>query len=67
MNSEQFKELVKKVKVAKKLPDAIYFHKDAFEHAPQEIVKFIKIVAQALKIAEADYDLVKLFKNERFN
>lgn len=64
MNSEQFKELVKKVKVAKKLPDAIYFHKDAFEHAPQEIVKFIKIVAQALKIAEADYDLVKLFKND---
>lgn len=64
MNSEQFKELVKKVKVAKKLPDAIYFHRDAFEHAPPEIVKFIKIVAQALKVTEADYDLVKLFRND---
>ncbi len=47
MNSEQFKQLVEKVKIAKKLPDAIYFHKDAFADAPLELVKFIKVVAQA--------------------
>ncbi|MDI4650512.1 MULTISPECIES: DNA phosphorothioation-associated putative methyltransferase [Pseudoalteromonas] len=64
MNAEQFKQLVKKVKTAKKLPDAIYFHKDAFTEAPVELVKFIKVVAQALKVDEADYDLIKLFKND---
>lgn len=64
MNAEQFKQLVKKVKTAKKLPDAIYFHKDAFTDAPAELVKFIKVVAQALNVAEADYDLIKLFKND---
>ncbi|MEM5549522.1 DNA phosphorothioation-associated putative methyltransferase [Pseudoalteromonas neustonica] len=64
MNAEQFKQLVKKVKTAKKLPDAIYFHKDAFTEAPAELVKFIKVVAQALKVDEADYDLIKLFKND---
>jgi len=64
MNAEQFKQLVKKVKIAKKLPDAVYFHKDAFTDAPAELVKFIKVVAQALKVDEADYDLVKLFKND---
>lgn len=63
MNAEQFKQLVKKVKTAKKLPDAIYFHKDAFTDAPAELVKFIKVVAQALKVDEADYDVIKLFKN----
>ncbi|MBE0364124.1 hypothetical protein PULV_a1690 [Pseudoalteromonas ulvae UL12] len=62
MNAEQFKELVKQVKIAKKLPDAIYFHKDAFDDVPNELAKFIKIVAQALKIEEKDYELVKLFK-----
>ena len=64
MNAEQFKQLVKKVKIAKKLPDAIYFHKDAFTDVPAELVKFIKVVAQALKVNEADYDLIKLFKND---
>lgn len=64
MNAEQFKELIKKVKTAKKLPDAIYFHKDAFGDAPIELTKFIKIVAKALKIEEKDYDLIKLFKSD---
>ncbi|MFU2511578.1 DNA phosphorothioation-associated putative methyltransferase [Pseudoalteromonas sp. ASV78] len=64
MNAEQFKQLVKKVKIAKKLPDAIYFHKDAFADAPAELVKFIKVVAQVLKVDKADYDLIKLFKND---
>ena len=64
MNAEQFKQLVKKVKIAKKLPDAIYFHKDAFADAPADLVKFIKVVAQALKIDESDFDLIKLFKSD---
>ncbi|MDE3271799.1 DNA phosphorothioation-associated putative methyltransferase [Pseudoalteromonas sp. G4] len=64
MNAEQFKELVKKVKVAKKLPDAIYFHKDAFSHAPLELKKFVDIVAKALKIPDDKWNLVKLFKSE---
>ena len=64
MNSEQFKQLVKKVQVAKRLPDAVYFHKDAFNDAPLELVKFIKVVAKALKIEDEQYDLVKLFKND---
>ncbi|MCZ2723589.1 DNA phosphorothioation-associated putative methyltransferase [Marinomonas sp. 15G1-11] len=64
MNAEQFKLLIKQVKTAKKLPDAIYFHKDAFIDVPADLVKFIKVVAQALKVNEEDYDLIKLFKNE---
>ncbi len=64
MNAEQFKQLVKKVKIAKKLPDAIYFHKDAFADAPADLVKFIKVVAQALKVDESDFDLIKLFKSD---
>ncbi|MGO3407694.1 DNA phosphorothioation-associated putative methyltransferase [Marinomonas sp.] len=64
MNAERFKQLIKQIKVGKNLPDAIYLHKDAFDVTPTELVKFIKVIAQAVKIDEQDFDLIKLFKNE---
>ncbi|WP_462158651.1 hypothetical protein [Pseudoalteromonas sp. GB56] len=64
MNAEQFKSQVKQIKVGKKLPDAIYFHKDAFSHAPEPLIKFISLVAKALKIADDEWNLVKLFRND---
>lgn len=62
MNAEQFNELVKQVNVGKKLPDAIYLHKDAFGTLPLVLAKFINVVATALKIPESDWNIVKLFK-----
>ncbi len=64
MNAELFKELVKSIEVGKRLPDAIYFHKDAFEDTPTTLTKFITVVAQALKIADDDWNLVKVFRND---
>lgn len=64
MNAEQFKELVKQAKIGKVLPDAVYFHKEYFSEAPTALVKFIEIVANALKIDDTDWDLVKLFKKD---
>ncbi|MFA0337131.1 DNA phosphorothioation-associated putative methyltransferase [Vibrio breoganii] len=64
MDAELFKKLVSQVKVGKSLPDAIYLHKDAFEELPQTLVKFIPAVANALKLDESDWDLVKLFKKD---
>ena len=39
MNADQFKELVKTISIGKKLPDAIYFHKEAFDQAPLPLTK----------------------------
>jgi len=64
MNAEQFKGLVKSITVGKKLPDAIYFHKEAFAEAPNALTQFITVVAKALKIADDDWNLVKVFKND---
>lgn len=64
MNAEQFKELVKSLDVGKKLPDSIYFHKDAFSDVPDPLSKFIKIVAKALKIEDDNWNLVKVFRND---
>lgn len=62
MNAEQFKELVKQAGAGKKLPDAIYLHKDAFSALPPILAKFISVVATALKVPESDWNIVKLFK-----
>jgi len=64
MNAEQFKSLVKETKLGKKLPDAIYFHKDAFDHAPEALTKFINVVAKALKVDDEKWNLVKVFRND---
>ncbi|NRA83918.1 MAG: DNA phosphorothioation-associated putative methyltransferase [Gammaproteobacteria bacterium] len=62
MDADKFKQLVKSITVGKKLPDAIYFHRDAFEHAPEGLTKFIVAVAKALKIKDEDWNLVKVFR-----
>lgn len=64
MNAERFKELVNTVKLGKKLPDAIYFHKDALSEVPKELANFIPLVAKALKIGDHKWNLVKLFRKE---
>ncbi len=64
MNAEEFKALVKQIKVGKKLPDAIYFHKDAFSELTPQLSKFIDVVAKALKVGVNDWNLVKLFRND---
>lgn len=62
MNAEQFNQLVKQVSFGKKLPDAIYLHKDAFSALPPLLAKFIGVVATALKVPESEWNIVKLFK-----
>lgn len=62
MNAEQFNHLVKQASAGKKLPDAIYLHKDAFSALPPLLAKFIGVVATALKVPESDWNIVKLFK-----
>lgn len=64
MNAADFSKLVKQVTVGKRLPDAVYLHKDAFSALPPLLAKFIKVVAAALKIADSDWNIVKLSKTD---
>ncbi|QBL10513.1 DNA phosphorothioation-associated putative methyltransferase [Rheinheimera sp. D18] len=64
MNITQFNELVKQTTLGKKLPDSIYLHKDAFSAMPPSLAKFVSVVATALKIADDDWNIVKLHKTD---
>ncbi|HHX8693645.1 TPA: DNA phosphorothioation-associated putative methyltransferase [Vibrio diabolicus] len=64
MDFQQFKSLVKEVKIGKQLPDAIYFHRDAMSLVPDVLQKFVPAVAKAVNLPENEWNLIKLFKNE---
>lgn len=64
MNATQFQELVSKMPIGKKLPDANYLHKAGFCEIAPELARFIHAVANALKISENEWHIVKLSKNE---
>jgi len=64
VNAEQYAELVKQIEVGKKLPDAIYFHKDAFRDIPVTLERLIANIAKALKIDDSEWNLAKVYRNE---
>lgn len=64
MDFQIFKSLIKKVKIGKQLPDAIYIHKDAMNAIPDSLQHFIPAVARAVNLPSEQWNLIKLFKNE---
>lgn len=64
MDFQLFKSLVDEIKVGKQLPDAVYFHRDAMVAIPGPLQKFIPAVANAVKLPDEQWNLIKLFKNE---
>ncbi|MFY0657279.1 MAG: DNA phosphorothioation-associated putative methyltransferase [Neptunomonas phycophila] len=64
MNHDQFKNLVKTIKVGKKLPDSIYLHIDSFDHISVDLSKFIHVVASAINLSSDEWNIVKLFRQQ---
>lgn len=64
MDFQLFRTLVEEIKVGKRLPDAVYLHRDAMSAIPEQLQKFIQAVANAVKLPNEQWNLIKLFKNE---
>ncbi|MEZ8714741.1 DNA phosphorothioation-associated putative methyltransferase [Vibrio splendidus] len=64
MDFNLFKQLIKEAHVGKKLPDAIYLHRDALKALPEQLQNFIPAVAEAVSLPDEQWNLIKLFKNE---
>jgi len=59
MEFAQYLSLVKAITFGKKLPDALYIHRDGIECLPVELREFLQKALSDLQLAEAPYDLVK--------
>jgi len=60
MNANEFNQLIKKVKLGKLVGNARYLHHSAFDEIPTELTDFIQLIANALKIPEGDWNIIKL-------
>lgn len=60
MDAAQFSELVKQIKIGKKLPDAIYLHESALNAIPPKLATIINAIGNALKIPADNWNIVKL-------
>lgn len=50
--------------IQKVLPDAVYLHKETPATTNPQLYRFVCAVAQALKLPECEWDLVKLAKQD---
>ena len=64
MDFSYFTQLVSEIKIGKKLPGAVYIHRDAVAYIPEPLMKFALIVAKALKIDDSSWNLFKFSKKE---
>lgn len=64
MDFPAFKDLVKSINIGKQLPDAVYIHESALATAPESLVKLILKVADALKISDEDWNIIKFNKRD---
>ncbi len=64
LTPERFAQLVTGLPYKKVLPDAVYLHKVTLEATSPLLYRFVSAVAQALKLAESEWDLVKLAKKD---
>ena len=60
MDAERFGLLVKDVRIGKKLPDAIYLHESNLCNLPEALSTVIRAIAKALKVADDEWNIVKL-------
>lgn len=64
MNTRMFLELVKKVKIGKVLPDAIYVHESALSELPPALKEYIESVTDTIANDFTSWNIVKIFKRD---
>ena len=64
MEYPQFKQLVSKIRVGKRLPDSIYVHESAINGVPEALSKLVFKIADALKVEDDDWNIIKFYSRD---
>jgi DNA phosphorothioation-associated putative methyltransferase len=64
MDFQAYHTQVKQIEIGKHLPEAIYVHQSALNLIPEALQILIKNIGKALKIAERQWNLLKLYKKD---
>ena len=60
----EYKSLVQSLAIGKQLPDAVYVHRSALESVPSALTALASRVANALKIPDNEWNVLKLGKRD---
>ena len=63
MDHQSYQEKIEKLDVGKRLADAVYLHRSAFD-ASEELFRFATKISNALKIKDIDWNVLKLFRKD---
>lgn len=64
MDFPEYRNLVKLISIGKKLPDAVYTHESALGSVPTTLASVTLKIADALKIPDDDWNIVKFYKRD---
>ncbi|WP_349431175.1 DNA phosphorothioation-associated putative methyltransferase [Methylomarinum sp. Ch1-1] len=64
MDFNRYSQLIKPIKIGKHVGNACYLHVSALDAIEDELHKFIKLIANALKIQEEQWNIIKLHKQQ---
>lgn len=64
LTKERFLDMVKILPYKKDLPEAVYLHRETLESTHPELARFVLAVARAVKVADDQWNLVKLAKRD---
>lgn len=64
MDFKRFKEEVKKMKVGKQLPDAVYIHESAISSISESLVSLTLKIGDALNIPKEQWNIIKFYKRD---
>ncbi len=64
MDFPSYRKHIQNTQFGKQLPDAVYLHKSALEKLPAEVAALVQRVAQALKIPDEQWNVLKCSKRD---
>ena len=64
MEFSVYRDIIKGLKIGKKLPDSVYVHESAVKELPENLTALIIQTSKQFKIPNQSWNIIKLFKND---
>lgn len=62
MDSQEYKKIIKQIKIGKQLPDAVYLHQSALKDLPEKLLQLLNSVIKHQKLEQEPWNIIKFFK-----
>jgi len=64
MKFSEYRDIIKELKIGKKLPDSIYVHESSFGELPENLSSLVLQAADQFKIKDGSWNIIKFYKKD---